>query len=78
MTLHLIKDPFDPFTKQVLSSVHSSPLVAVLLHPTNSPPSLLRTTIYRVTESLPDKEKGEITYAGLIDLIFGADKVITL
>lgn len=78
MILHLIKDPSDPFVTQVLSSVRSSPPTAVLLHSTDSPPQSLKATIYRVTENLPDKTKGEISYERLVDLIFEADKVMTL
>jgi hypothetical protein len=80
MTLHLLKDPVSPLALELLHSTGlSASSIAVLLPGVREAPALPGIATYRLAESDAGSRAsaGElISYEGLVDMIFSADKVI--
>jgi hypothetical protein len=80
MTLHLLKEPLSPTTLEwVHSAERSAPSIAVLLPGIGEAPALPGIATYRLAESDAGSRTGAgdvLSYEGLVDLIFSADKVI--
>jgi hypothetical protein len=77
MTLHLLKNPPNPFAIEVLrSEIQTESPIVVLLSPTADLPQLPGATLYHLDESGHMENSHYITYSRLVEMIFAADKVV--